>query len=189
MAAPRVAPLEPPYPPEVQALFAQVTPPGRPPLNLFRTVARDRRLLQRLFAGGLLDRGRLGLAEREIVILRTCARCGSEYEWGVHVRIFAAKARLTAAQVAATARGGADDPAFAADQALLVRLVDALHDTATLSDELWDALSARWTPEQLLECVMLAGFYTKVAFLTNTFRIAAEPDAPRFADPDPLAAG
>ncbi|GAA3246389.1 carboxymuconolactone decarboxylase family protein [Dactylosporangium siamense] len=37
----------------------------------------------------------LTLREREIVILRTCARRGCEYEWGAHVLVFAN--RVTAA--------------------------------------------------------------------------------------------
>ena len=40
-------------------------------------------------AGSLLDRGPLSLREREIVIDRTCALTGCEYEWGVHVALFA----------------------------------------------------------------------------------------------------
>ena len=38
----------------------------------------------------------LPLREREIAIDRTCARCGCEYEWGVHVAYFAERfAHLT----------------------------------------------------------------------------------------------
>jgi hypothetical protein len=48
-----------------------------------------------VMAGGLLDRGSIGLRDRAIVIDRACARCGSEYEWGVHVALFAARVGLT----------------------------------------------------------------------------------------------
>jgi hypothetical protein len=60
-------------------------PEGVPPLLLFRTLAVNERVFHRVMAGGLLDRGSLTLRERELVIDRTCFRCGSEYEWGVHV--------------------------------------------------------------------------------------------------------
>ena len=80
MSTPRIAPLEPPYPEPVQAALDRIKPKGVPPLALFRTLARNERVFLRLMAGGLLDRGSISLREREIVIDRTCARCGSEYE-------------------------------------------------------------------------------------------------------------
>ena len=86
---PRVEPVVPPYPPELQAIFDRVMPPGVPPLSLFTTLARVPRVYERFRAGSLLDRGPLSLRHREIVIDRTCARCGCAYEWGVHVAFFA----------------------------------------------------------------------------------------------------
>ena len=51
----RIAPIDPPYAPEIQQAF-DVAMRGAPPLLLFRTVARNPRVLQRMMAGGLLDR-------------------------------------------------------------------------------------------------------------------------------------
>ena len=56
--------------------------------------------------GGLLDKGHLTLRQREIVIDRVTARCGSEYEWGVHVAFFAKRAGLDAAQHAPSCAAG-----------------------------------------------------------------------------------
>src|SRR5216683_5978266 len=98
----RIAPLEPPYSPPVQAAVDRIMPKGVPPLALFRTLAVNERVFLRVMAGGLLDRGSISLREREIVIDRTCARCGSEYEWGVHVAFFAERVGLTPERVAAT---------------------------------------------------------------------------------------
>ena len=47
---------------------------GAPPLVLFTTMARDRRLFFKFFNSGLLDRGNLTIREREIVIDRVTAR-------------------------------------------------------------------------------------------------------------------
>jgi hypothetical protein len=52
-----------------------------------------------MVAGGLLDKSSVSVQVREIVILRTCALCKAEYEWGVHVAGFAMKAQLTQAQI------------------------------------------------------------------------------------------
>jgi 4-carboxymuconolactone decarboxylase len=175
MGTPRIAPLDPPYSPAIAALFERSLPPGLEPLKLFRTLARNERACQRFFAGSLLDRGSIDLTEREIVILRVCARCGSGYEWGVHVTIFAERAGLDAAQIEATALGNASASCWAPRQGLLIALVDALHDHASLPDTLWSALAASWSEEQLIELVLLAGYYHAVSFLTNAFRIEAEP--------------
>jgi hypothetical protein len=70
-------------------------PPGVPPLLLFTTLARVPRIYDRFRAASLLDRGPVSLRYREIVIDRTCARCGCAYEWGVHVALFAQRVALT----------------------------------------------------------------------------------------------
>lgn len=182
MATSRIAPLDPPYAEDIAAGFARVMPPGRAPLKLFRTLAHNPRVLSRLFAGGLLDRGAVTLAEREIVILRACARAGGEYEWGVHVTFFSDRAGLSPSCVDATVLGRAEDPAFDADQKLLIRLVDGLHDTADIGDGLWDELSARWEKPALIELIMLAGQYRMISTLCRGLRVANEPDGAAFPE-------
>ena len=177
----RIAPLEPPYPEPVQAALDRTMPAGVPPLALFRTLARNERVFLRLMAGGLLDRGSITLREREIVIDRACARCGCEYEWGVHVAFFAGRVGLTPEQVAATA--GGDPAAFPERERLLLRLVDALHDDAQVDDALWAALRAHFSEEQLVELVALAGFYHLISFVANALRIPLEPYGARFPRP------
>src|SRR5258708_22936193 len=81
----RISPAEPPYEPAIAAELERIMPPGVPPLMLFRTMAKSPRIFAKMFAGGLLDKGPLGLRQREIVIDRTTARLGCAYEWGVHV--------------------------------------------------------------------------------------------------------
>src|SRR5213592_2587605 len=109
---PRVEPVVPPYPPELQAIFDRIMPPGVPPLSLFTTLARVPRVYERFRAGSLLDRGPLSLRHREIVIDRTCARCGCAYEWGVHVAFFAERVALTPEEVRATVHGDAADSVY-----------------------------------------------------------------------------
>ena len=180
MKTPRLAPLDPPYPSAVAATLAAMMPPGVPPLKLFRTLAHNPRILEKIRASNLLDRGSLPRREREIVILRATARTGGEYEWGVHVAFFAAQVGLTDAQVAATTQGGPEDPAWSPRERLLVGLVDQLHDTARLDDALWAELAVEFEPAQLVELVVLAGFYRTISCLVNAFAIAHEEGAPRF---------
>ena len=176
----RVEPVPPPYPPELQKVLDAIMPPGAPPLTLFTTLARVPRIWDRFRAGSLLDRGPVSLRHREIVIDRTCARCGCGYEWGVHVEFFAPRAALTPEQVRATVHGDANDPVWTDDERLLIRMVDELHDTATISDETWSRLAAAFTVEQILELIALVGFYHTVAFFANGLKLAPEPHGAPF---------
>lgn len=176
----RISPAPEPFPEAVQDWLRRTMAPGREPLLLFKTLARDERLFQRFFSAGLLDRGHLTLRQREIVIDRTTALCHSEYEWGVHVAIFGAKVGLTEEQRRSLVHGGADDVCWSEGDALLIRLCDELHATASVSDTLWTALRSSFSEEALLELLMLAGFYHTVSYLTNALRLPLEPDAARF---------
>ena len=174
---PRVEPLAPPYAPDVQAIFDKIMPPGVPPLSLFTTLARVPRVYDRVRAGSLLDRGPVSLRHREIVIDRTCARCGCAYEWGVHVAFFAGRAALTSEQVRATTTAGTADAAWTPEELLLIRLVDELHDTADISDALWEALAKAFHIDQIFEMIALVGFYHTISFFANGLRLGAEPYA------------
>ena len=178
--AARVTPAEAPYPAAIAERLARIMPPGVPPLTLFTTLARDERLFERFMNASLLDRGHLTLRQREIVIDRVTARAGSEYEWGVHVALFAARASLGPAEIAATVTGGADDPVWSADEQALVAAVDQLHAHCDLDEAAWQALSAHFSAAAILEILMLAGFYRMVSYLTNALRLAPEAFAARF---------
>lgn len=155
---------------------------GRPPLVLFTTLARDRRLFFKFFGGGLLDRGHLTLRQREIVVDRTTALCGAEYEWGVHISTFGRAAELTDEQITSLTFGRAEDSCWTEAEAALIRMCDALHSTAVLGDSQWDALRASHSKEAVLELLLLAGFYRTTSYLVNTLRLAPEPGTARFAD-------
>jgi 4-carboxymuconolactone decarboxylase len=182
-----IAPLTPPYPPDVAEMLARWMPPGAaavPPLALFRTLVRHPALAERLRPLGafLLNRGTLPVRARELVILRTCARAGAEYEWGVHAAAFAAAAGLDEAALAATRAARPGAPLAPADLELC-RLVDELHDTGALADELAAALAARYGDEQRLELLVLAGFYHLISFVANGARVEPEPWARRWPAP------
>ena len=175
--APRVDPVKPPFAPEIQAVFDKIMPPGVPPLSLFTTLARVPRIYDRFRAGSLLDRGPVPLRLREIVIDRTCGRCGCAYEWGVHIAFFAERVALTPEQVRATFQGDVDDAIWNDEERLVIRLADELHYTADISDPLWKALAAAFSVEQIFELIALTGFYHTVSFFANGLRLAAEPHA------------
>jgi len=175
----RIKPLDPPYPPEMQADLDKLMR-GAPPLMLFRVMARNPRVLSRMMAGGLLDRGSISVRQRELMILRTTALCGAEYEWGVHVAAYGAKSNWTKDQLHASVRAAPEHPAWSVDERLILRLADALHQSNDVDDALWAELKEVFADEQLIELVMLAGLYHAVSFTLNAFRVPLEPSAPRF---------
>src|SRR6476620_80079 len=104
----RMAPASPPLDRDMQEAIDAIMR-GAPPLVLFTTMARDRRLFVKFFSSGLLDRGHLTIRQREIVIDRVTAKCGAEYEWGVHVAAYAAKAGLNEDQIESLTTGSPSD--------------------------------------------------------------------------------
>jgi alkylhydroperoxidase family enzyme len=179
MTHPRIHPIDPPYPTELHAEFDKIMR-GAPPLLLFRTIARNPRVLQRLIAGSLLDRGSISIRSRELTILRTCARCAAEYEWGVHIATFAGKANLTAEQISSSVHGNADDLCWNTEDRCVIRLADQLHDKCTIDDTLWQEISAHFVSEQIIELIMLAGLYHAVSYICNACGLALEAFAPGF---------
>ncbi|MGQ0582597.1 MAG: carboxymuconolactone decarboxylase family protein [Reyranella sp.] len=176
----RITPAEPPYPPAIAEALARIMPPGVQPLALFRTMARSPRVFEKMFAGGLLDKGPLGLRPREIVIDRTTARLGCEYEWGVHVAFFAAKVGFDEEQVAATVKGPPDAACWTADEQALLTLVDDLVDRRTIGDATWSSLAAHFDDAQILEAIALVGYYHTISFLCRGLKLPLETYAARF---------
>jgi alkylhydroperoxidase family enzyme len=175
----RIAPAAEPLPDDIRHAIDAIMR-GRPPLLLFTTLARDRRLFFKFFNSGLLDRGHLTIRQREIVIDRVTASCGAEYEWGVHVSVFAAKAGLTEQQIMSLTVGGPEDACWTDAERLLIRLCDSLHEDCTVDDALWAELSRHHDDATLLELLMLAGAYRTVSYLVNSLRLPPETGARRF---------
>lgn len=176
----RIAPLEPPYAPDIQEQFDAIMPPVVPPLVLFRTVATSARAYTKFRKGSLLDRGPLTLREREIVIDRTCALTRCEYEWGVHIAFFAAAACLTDEQVRATVLEPAAAACWNKAEQALISAVDALHHRATLRGAEFDSLKTHYSDEKILEIIQLCGFYRTVAYFANGLDLPLEPNAAPF---------
>lgn len=177
---PRIAPAEAPYPPAIATELERIMPKGIEPLLLFRTMARSPRVFGKMFAGGLLDRGSLSLRQREVVIDRTTARLGCEYEWGVHVALFADHVALDADQIAALVHGPADAACWAPEEQALLAAVDDLVDHRTIATTTWTSLAAHFDEAQILETIALVGYYHTISFLCRGLELPLETYAARF---------
>jgi 4-carboxymuconolactone decarboxylase len=183
--SPRIAPLEAPYSPGIAAMLAKWMPPASEaePLRLFRTLAVHEQLMARmrpLGAGILGASATVAPQLREVMIHRTCALTGAEYEWGVHALAFGAPLGLSEEQLRSTVHGDAGDGCWEPRQAAVVRLADELHRTSTVSDDLWTALTGHFEDAQILELIVTAGWYHAIAYVCNGARVQAEEWAPGF---------
>lgn len=180
--APRVAPVEPPHDAETAAALEALGAP----IALFRIFARRPDRAHGLHGWGryyLSRRAALSLRHRELVIDRTTRRCGAEYEWGVHVAVFAGKAGLDAEQIRSVVAGGPDDGCWTdpADRAVL-RAVDALCSTNDLSDDEWRELAGAVGEEGAVDLLLLCGWYHAISFAARALRLQPEPGTPSFGD-------
>jgi alkylhydroperoxidase family enzyme len=179
----RIRPLEPPYADEIQHSFDFIMK-GREPLLLFRTIATSARAWTKFRSGSLLDRGPLSLRDREIVIDRTTALANCEYEWGVHVAVYAGHAGLTDEQIHATRHAGSSTPCWNDAEQALIAAVEALHSRATLDRTEFDRLREHYDDNQILEILMLCGFYRTVSYVANALDLPLEATARRFPAPN-----
>lgn len=164
--------------PELEELFAKSSLRDGPPLNIFRTLGQHPRLLKRfnLFGGLLLSEGLLPAREREIVILRVGWRSGSVYEFGQHTLIGQAVG-LTADEVRRLALP-ADDGGWQGLDAVLVTFADELCATNDVSDATWKELEGHFGPAEVVELLVVAGFYRLVSGYLRAARVPLDDGVP-----------
>ncbi len=181
---PRIAPLEPPYEAEIGAMLQKWMPPGAEvePLKLFRTLGVHDELASRMrpLGAGILGAGRVEPRLRELVIHRTCALCGAEYEWGIHAVAFGRPLGFSDEQLASTVHGAAGDGLWSEQESAVLRLADELHETSTIGDELFAELAGHFEPDLILELVIAAGWYRTLAYVINAAGVEREEWAARF---------
>ena len=183
---PRIEPVTAPFDDVAEPLLAKMMPGGADPIGLFRTFVRNPTMSAAMHPWGSYELGRtlsISMRDREIVIDRTCARCGCEYEWGVHLAVFASKVVLDRSQLASLTHGVADDACWSdSAERALIRVVDDLHDRSDVDDATWAGLAGHRDDGQMLDVVLLAGWYHAISYAANAARVDLEPWAPRFAD-------
>ena len=176
----RIGLLQQPWPEAFEASISKIVAPGSEPLALFTSVGQSQKALDRFLGGAVAGKGALDFHSREIVIQRTAAQTGCEYEWGIHSKLFAAKAGLSDAQVRSAFDGHADDGNWNEADAAVIATVDALLARKKLSDDEFARIAAHFDTAQILEIVQLIAFYHGVALITGAIALPSEPGMARF---------
>jgi 4-carboxymuconolactone decarboxylase len=149
-----------------------------PTVNVYATMARHPDVIERCIPlGQQLRSGRLSLRDREMLILRTGARCDCEYEYAQHSRL-ALAAVMTEDDLRRILEG--PDAGWEPREATLLRAADELHDDARIGDATWDALTTWFDEQELIEIPMVVGYYHLIAFFLNSLGVPLEPGARGF---------
>jgi alkylhydroperoxidase family enzyme len=117
---------------------------------------------------------------RELVILRTGWRARSEYVFCNHVRI-SRELGMSDAEIL-----GVRDPeqcrVYSETDYHVIGLADELHDAVEVSPSTWAALEKVFTPAELVELVLAAGFWRTIAGFVNTAKMALDDGVPSWPE-------
>ena len=140
-------------------------------LNVFGTLAQHPKLIKRwlVFANHVLLKSTISGRDRELAILRAGWRCNAPYEWGQHV-VIGRREGITDEEIARIG-AGPDAPGWSPHDAAILRAVDELHDTSTISDATWATLTETYDRQQCMDLVFAIGQYHLVSFALNAFGV------------------
>lgn len=117
--------------------------------------------------------------DRQVIVLRMLATSDDIYELAHHIRI-SRNAGIGEDEIAAF-QSGTGDCLTDFDRTLL-SATDELKRDQFISDATWAALATRYSTEQLMEVVFVAGCYLTMAMLTKTFGMQLEQSDGTFED-------
>lgn len=154
----------------------------RKPLNLYRMLPYAGKAAEGFLklGGALLRENVLDSRLREVAILRVGLLSGSSYEVHQH-RHVARKVGLTDSKVAAL-EIGADTAALDESEKMVLAFTDQLVHHVKASDEMFEAMTRRFSAGEIAELVLTIGFYMTVSRFLENFEVDIEP--PGFIDYD-----
>ena len=167
---------------ELQEILASALSHDGTPLNIFGVLGRHPKLLKRfnLLGGFLLNKGLLPAREREIVILRIGWNARAQYEFGQHT-VIGRRCGLTDGEILALTRP-VDEHDWSRDDRALIALADDLADDDCVTDGTWALLTERWDDAELVELLVLAGFYRMVSGFLNSAGVQLDDGVPGFPE-------
>jgi alkylhydroperoxidase family enzyme len=124
----------------------------------------------------LMYRNRVAARTRELVILRVAWRTGAEYVFCHHVRI-ARDLGIAEEEIL-----GVRDPrrcrAYGKTDRAVLRLADELHEGAEVRPSTWAALARAFAPDELVELLLIGGFWRMVAGFVKSARLPLDAGVP-----------
>jgi len=156
-------------------------------LNAFRVMLHNHRAAGAVaeLLRTLMFRNTLNPRIRELVILRNGWRTGSEYEFCQHVRV-SRDLKISEEQIL-----GVRDPgncgAYDETDRAVIRMADELLDTSEVSAETWRILQKAFPNEQLVELLLVAGFWRMIAGYLKTAKVPLDAGVSSWPEGKPPA--
>lgn len=159
---------------EVRVTFGRLAAP----LNVMRMMAHAEGCFKPMtrLGGAMLGKLKLDPKLRELALMRTVGMEGGRYEWVQHVPVAQALG-IGAAQLAAIEAGTIDAPCFDAREQALLRFTTEVVERVAASPETLAAVRRHLSDREVVELVLMIGFYMTLARLTETTGV--EIDEPK----------
>lgn len=157
--------------PRVRAALEQL-----PPLAVFRVVANAQGTFINWlrFGRNCLDGRLFETLLRELAILRVARLTpGAEYEWAQHVPILLAVGG-SSAQIAALETDDIEAEALGEDGRLVVRFTTQVVLNAAPDDATFNSMSARFTPAEIVQLLLVIGQYMTLARVMATAQLKVD---------------
>jgi 4-carboxymuconolactone decarboxylase len=127
-------------------------------------------------ANAIINQASTSRRQRGLVILRMGWNCGSQYLFGQHT-LLGREIGITEAEIVAVTRPLTTFP-WAEDDRIVLELADELYTDCGVTDPTWTKLAARWPPKEILEFLMIIGFYYMASGIHNAVGIQLDDGVP-----------
>lgn len=118
--------------------------------------------------------GALPAVDRELVIMNSGVAFSALYEWEQHISI-SRSAGVTDAQRDALAARDLTSSEFTEAQRTLLAFADSAARSPEVPDEIFEAARGHYTDRQLVETVIMVGFYFLIARVSTVFELEIDP--------------
>jgi 4-carboxymuconolactone decarboxylase len=148
-----------------------------PDLGIFRMVANAQRAFPAFmrFGGAMLDPDEFDPVLREFAIMRVAAMTpGADYEWVQHAQITLDVGGVQE-QIDAIEQGDLDAAVLGPEGQLVVRFATQVVRDASPDEETFAAMTARFTPRQIMHLLLVIGQYMMLGRIMATTQIDLDP--------------
>jgi 4-carboxymuconolactone decarboxylase len=145
-------------------------------INVFRVMLRSPQIASAVLSLGAAQFGTSSLAsvDRELAILAAGSTFQAPYEAAQHAPISTAVG-VSDAQRAAIAEGRWDSAEFSAPQQALLRFVADVAASPTVTDEVFAAVLAHYSQQQIVDVVVQTGYYFLIGRVTTVLDVPLDP--------------
>jgi 4-carboxymuconolactone decarboxylase len=151
-------------------------------LNAFRAMLHDSRAAGAVaeLLRTLMFHNTVNARSRELVILRNGWRTKSEYEFCQHVRV-SRDLKMSDEEILGI-RDPANCRAYSDTDRAVIRMADELLDHSEVSAATWSTLQKAFSHQELVELLLVAGFWRMIAGYLKTAKVPLDAGVPSWPE-------